>query len=220
MSCRQFVIDYIEGRVTTRAFLDRLNSDMQLCQWLQSIVPQGKIGYYEVSVDADGVAKQETGPYDVVRIIAGYWKWPWNKLSNELNTHYEITKLFQEAFPQERIRPDKSIEEKFNFMLDACPAYIGGEEVIGSGILEEIYEDTPVNLNKAHRVKYFKEKVKNLFYIENNHYPHWLQEAEWPMSNGKPMKYLSSKKIYNGEGREYTFENPDTHDVRTVIQIS
>ena len=161
MSCRQFVIDYIEGRVTTRAFLDRLNSDMQLCQWLQSIVPQGKIGYYEVSVDADGVAKQETGPYDVVRIIAGYWKWPWNKLSNELNTHYEITKLFQEAFPQERIRPDKSIEEKFNFMLDACPAYIGGEEVIGSGIMEEIYEDTPVNLNKAHRVKYFKEKVKN-----------------------------------------------------------
>ena len=216
MSCRQFVIDYIEGRVTTRAFLDRLNSDMQLCQWLQSIVPQGKIGYYEVSVDADGVAKQETGPYDVVRIIAGYWKRPWNKLSNELNTHYEITKLFQEAFPQERICPDKSIEEKFNFMLDACPAYIGGEEVIGSGILEEIYEDIPVNLNKAHRVKYFKEKVKNLFYIENNHYPHWVQEAEWPFHDGKPMRFVGQKT--DGELVTYTFIDDATGEVETVEQ--
>ena len=216
MSCRQFVIDYIEGRVTTRAFLDRLNSDMQLCQWLQSIVPQGKIGYYEVSVDADGVTKQETGPYDVVRIIAGYWKWPWNKLGNELNTHFEITKLFQEAFPQERICPDKSIEEKFNFMLDACPAYIGGEEVIGSGILEEIYEDIPVNLNKAHRVKYFKEKVKNLFYIENNHYPHWVQEAEWPFHDGKPMRFVGQKT--NGELVTYTFIDDATGEVETVEQ--
>lgn len=220
MSCKQFVIDYIEGRVTTEVFLNRLNSDLMLRQWLQSIVPRGKLGYYEVSADEDGVTQQETGPYDVVRTIAGYWKWSWNKLGNELNTHCEITRLFQEAFPQKQIQPDKSIERKFNFMLDACPAYIGGEEVAGSGILEEVYEGIPANLNKAQRVHYFKEKVKKLFYIQNNHYPHWLQDPEWPMSDGRPMRYLSSEKIYKGEGRAYIFENPDTHDVKKVIQIS
>lgn len=219
MDCRQIVVDYIEGRITTKEFLDAAIADERVYQWLQSVVPAGKIGYYDTSVDENGKATQEVGPYDVRRVIAGFWKCPWDKLGNELNTHYEITRIFQEAFPQEHITPDQSIEEKFDFLLDACPSYIGGEEVAESGILERLYERIPKGLGKSAQKKWFREEVKKLFLIEDKHYPCWLQEPEWPMSDGKPMKYISSKKRWGGEGREYLFEDTHTHRTRTIMQI-
>ena len=77
MDCRQIVVDYIEGRITTKEFLDAAIADERVYQWLQSVVPAGKIGYYDTSVDENGKATQEVGPYDVRRVIAGFWKCPW-----------------------------------------------------------------------------------------------------------------------------------------------
>ena len=51
MDCRQIVVDYIEGRITTKEFLDAANADERVYQWLQSVVPAGQIGYYDTSVD-------------------------------------------------------------------------------------------------------------------------------------------------------------------------
>ena len=33
------------------------------------------------------------------------------------------------AFPEDGIVIDQTLSEKFDFMLDACPEYIGGPEV-------------------------------------------------------------------------------------------
>ena len=39
------------------------------------------------------------------------------------------------------------------------------------------------------------------------------------VDENKPMKYISSKKRWGGEGREYLFEDTHTHRTRTIMQI-
>lgn len=42
------MIDFVEGRVKIELFLEELDRNNALYEWIQSIVPKGKIGYYDV----------------------------------------------------------------------------------------------------------------------------------------------------------------------------
>ena len=62
---KKFVIDFVEGRVKIELFLEELDRNNALYEWIQSIVPKGKIGYYDVKKNPDGSISQEVGPYDI-----------------------------------------------------------------------------------------------------------------------------------------------------------
>ncbi|MBO7763077.1 MAG: hypothetical protein J6T24_09795 [Clostridia bacterium] len=76
--------------------------------------------------------------------------------------------------------------------------------------------------------KYFYRKysLKSLFHIESNKYPHWIQEAEWPMGeDGIPMKFISQKRRKGKHYEtllftEFLFEDIKTGKQRIVEQFT
>ena len=64
--------------------------------------------------------------------------------------------------------------------------------------------------------KYVKDRCKTLFYLEKKHYPHWVQESEWPIKNGKPLRYIGSKR--SGDLVQFIFDEVDTKEQVIIEQ--
>ena len=77
----------------------------------------------------------------------------------------------------------------------------------------------PTDLSDAQRIKWFKQRVKDLFHIQGNKYPRWLNDPEWPMSGKKPMRFVSQKHDKNYI-YEYVFEDVDTGKIRVIKQFT
>lgn len=217
---KQFVIDYLEGSVSSDEFLDIVKNDSSVLEWLQSIVPQNKKSYSNTILH-DGTLKQDICPFSVSDMINNMWMRIdlVGKLSREYEILCAIERLMKEAFPNLILRSENPIKEKWNFMLDACPEYVLSVEVEESGILDRIIDELPKDISRSKRIKLFREQVKAEFGIERQTYPRWVQQSEWPMSlTGKPMKYLSSRQIRKKEIVVYIFVDVDTGEERVIQQ--
>jgi len=215
---KQYVINYIEGRVESKQFLKKLQDNPKLIEWLQSIVPEGKIMHINQGYNIDGTLNRKAVQYNVQDSINEIWSCSGSSpLGRELNTFAEISTLMHEAYPAINLEEDTSLEEKFNFLLDACPEYLNSLEISNAGILDNLMAELPESMPKSKRVKAFKDKIKAMFYIEGQKYPRWIQESEWPLSKtGKPTKFLRQKA--DGEVCFYYFLDMDTKEEIEVMQ--
>lgn len=147
-----------------------------------------------------------------------------SKLGRYLNIHGYFSRVLTDAFPDDGIIVDQTLSDKFDFMLDACPQYIGGPEV--DHLLDELLEGIPEDLAKTKRIKLYKEKAKAMFYITGNKFPRWVQEAEWPLApSGKPMRFVEQKCKKGNEYKmtmytHFIFEDVDTGEIRVVDQFT
>lgn len=216
---KKYVIDYVEGRIESKAFLESLHNDPQIMEWLQSIVPKDKLGYYdEIITREDGTWYQKTGPYCIKDVIDSIWnRRGISFLENEMETFSVISRLMKEAFPDEEMQVDSTLEDKFRFILIACPEYLYSAEIENAGILESLIEEFPESMPKTKRIKAFRDKLKAMFYVEGQKYPRWIQESEWPLSKtGKPTKFLRQKS--KGEVSFYYFLDVDTGEEIEIMQ--
>lgn len=215
---KQYVIDYLEGRVQSKEFIKELQKDTKIMDWLQSIVPEGKIGYFEKITNDDGTWYQRTGPFLIKHTLDVIWEeLPESELGKEYETFCAIARLMKESFPQEKINLDRTLEKKSKFLMDACPEYLDSIEISSAGILDKLMEELPEDMPKTKRIKQFKEKLKAMFYVEGQKYPRWLQGSEWPLSKtGKPTKFLRQKA--KGEVSYYYFLDMDTNEEIEVMQ--
>ena len=69
------------------------------------------------------------------------------KLGKYLNIHSLFSKVLATAFPNDNIVIDETLRNKHWFMLEACPEYIGGEEV--DNLLMDLLESLPDKLSKT-----------------------------------------------------------------------
>lgn len=208
---KQYVIDFVEGRVEARDFMIRFRDDPALAEWLQSIVPEGKVAYMTDPNAMEWMLVEI--PYDIhFQIDKDIEKF--DDLGNQYNVHCEISRLILEVFSDEGIEKSNKFKKRFNFLIKNCPNSVGGPEAdayIGK-ILNEIPEDLPTKT----RIQMFRARIKEEFHLDGKRYPYWLQEAEWPMNNGKPMRYVSQAS--KGEMRFYLFEDVETGEERVVFQ--
>ena len=216
---KKYVIDYVEGKIESKAFLESLHNDSQIMEWLQSIVPKDKLGYYDdIVTREDGTWYQKTGPYCIKDVIDSIWnRRGISFLENEMETFSVISRLMKEAFPDEEMQVDSTLEDKFRFILIACPEYLYSAEIENAGILESLIEEFPESMPKTKRIKAFRDKLKAMFYVEGQKYPRWIQESEWPLSKtGKPTKFLRQKS--KGEVSFYYFLDVDTGEEIEIMQ--
>ncbi len=216
---KKYVIDYVEGKIESKAFLESLHNDSQIMEWLQSIVPKDKLGYYDdIVTREDGTWYQKTGPYCIKDVINSIWnRRGISFLENEMETFSVISRLMKEAFPDEEMQVDSTLEDKFRFILIACPEYLYSAEIENAGILESLIEEFPESMPKTKRIKAFRDKLKAMFYVEGQKYPRWIQESEWPLSKtGKPTKFLRQKS--KGEVSFYYFLDVDTGEEIEIMQ--
>ena len=228
MEIKQFVLDFVTGKVNPKVFIDTLEQHPEIFDWLQSIVPEG-LTCYESRMVLDRFGVEEPIsieiPYDIRIVIKQHLEDSHrDRWGLYLNIHDAISKLLKKAFPHENINVSDEIEKRFDFGLNAIPEYLGGVEV--SDIVDDIIDSIPQNLSKSARIKLCKEKLREQFHIESNKYPRWIQEAEWPMGeDGIPMKFISQKRK-KGKSydtmlfTEFLFEDVKTGKQRIVEQFT
>ena len=208
---KQYVIDFVEGRVEARDFMIRFRDDPALAEWLQSIVPEGKVAYM---TDPDAMEWMLVEiPYDIHRQLDSDIV-ELEKIGEQYNVHCEISRLILEVFPDDGIKKSNKIEKRFDFLIKNCPRSVGGPEA--DPYIEKILNEIPEDLPNKTRVQMFRTRIKEEFHLDGKKYPYWLQEAEWPMNNGKPMRYVSQAS--KGEMRFYLFEDVETGEERVVFQ--
>lgn len=223
---KRLVLDFVEGNIPPKEFWDMCQEDERIFDWIQSVVPKDKICYKNtpyVEYTEDGIClnkiKSEIIPYDIRIVIKQSCNYSSTMLGKLLNFHGIISRLMKEVFPNENFIVSQELSNKFMFMLDACPRYIGGYEVDCSGILEELLDTVPEGLSMKQKINWYRSQVKEMFHITSNYYPRWIQEADWPMNNNRPMRFVSQNKA-PGEGNYYIFEDVETGERRTVFQCT
>ena len=209
-------VDYIEGRLDPGTFEMMLESNSTLLEWLQSIVPSNKTMYiYDsktnnvVQTAYNVIAKIK----DCERLDVGG---PKGSPEYRYAVHENISKLIAEAFPDIKLSKDESPRNNFMLCLDACPQYIGGTEIAQANIIGALLDEIPKTLSKTRRKRELKEKILKAFHIENKKYPRWNQEPEWPVYNGKPMKFIRTEKV-NSEIKIHYFIDAETGFERSVF---
>lgn len=146
-----------------------------------------------------------------------------NKLANRLNVQGWLYNLMKEIYPNEQLEKDNTLSEKYRFMLDVCPDYIGGCDIDDAEIIDKLIDSVPADLPKAKRTKEIKARIKDAFHVKGIVYPRWVQEPEWPLSkSGKPMRFVDQKRKKGKEYKDmlytlYTFEDVDTGE-RVVVE--
>ena len=240
MDYKKYVIDFVEGRLNAKEFIEYCEKNPQVLDWVQSIASKERKSYkvtrydvkaswprtvHEISKDImvwkdenDVVtAKQETVPFDISIAWEGWMEHGKSSDSGtQYNVHSGISDIVVEAFPNETINVSKSVRERFNFLLDVMPEYIEGPEA--EELVDAIISSLPNDLPKTKRIKEAKEKIKEAFHLGGGKYPRWAQSGEWPFSKtGKPMKFVSQKRKRDSELTEHTFEDVDTGE-RVIVE--
>ena len=220
VNIKKFVIDYLEGRVDSNEFIKTLKSDSSIFDWLQSMLPNGTTMFdYKFDEHFRVIEKKEV-PYNVSNVINGILtQLGETTLGKEYNLHCYIARLFEKYLPMEKFTIDKTLEVKVKFLLEACPEYLDSVAIENSGVFEKLMEQLPESMPKTKRIKEFRKRIKEMFYVEGQKYPRWIQESEWPLSKtGKPTKFLRQKSAHNGEVCYYYFLDVDTQEEIEVMQ--
>lgn len=66
---KQYVIDYVEGRVFSKEFRQKVITDPSIVKWLQSIVPEKQEMVIVEGIDAHGKSIIKHVPYNVEYLI-------------------------------------------------------------------------------------------------------------------------------------------------------
>ena len=152
MDEKRFWIDFAEGRISVPEMLERTEAEPALLDWLTKIAdPKFKTTVSTIEIDEDGDKNyiHFDQPFDAKLQIYEYIYsgFASGKLGRYLNVHGYFSRILTTAFPEDGIVVDQTLEDKFRFMLDACPSYIGGPEV--DQLLDELLETLPEGLSKA-----------------------------------------------------------------------
>ncbi len=218
MDFQQLTLDYLEGRITPADYENMIESDCGLFEWIQSILPEDKT-YSKWNLEQACLVHY---PYNIREIMQLHEALdhggPKGALSYHYHIHHEVDKIMRHAFPELEIHTDPRPEVLRELSMFAVPSYIGGKEVAEHNILGKLLEDIPMNLSVTAQKKLAKERAKEAFHITGNKYPHWIQSPEWPLHNGKPMKFVKTTKI-NSEMVCHQFIDEESGTITEVLDF-
>ena len=106
-------------------------------------------------------------------------------------------------------------EKEFAFYLDVVQDCFDGPEVaeVTRELLRELVDIKP----KSKRNAIAKQRIKDIFHVEGNNRPRWIQGPEWPMGQTSPMRFI--KRIRSGEEVQFHFIDFATGKKRVVRQF-
>lgn len=205
----EIVYDFLEGRCDYQVFIKQLYRDKSIFNWLQSLYREEMLEDSTFRCEnalwrANGNVKACIDNKKAF-CIGVYVR---NDIYNFL--YYYLTY----ALPERPIQRIDHYEKLAHLYTNAVPDCFGGPEV--DGLISDIIESVPEGLSKTQTVKYVKDRLKELFPWKKR--PFWIEMPEWPVSNGKPMEYISKKS--DGDLFLYLFRDPETGEERIVKQFA
>jgi len=239
MEAKQIVYDFLANRMQFKEFKQYCQEHPEVLDWVQSVVPADIKGYITIEDEAVKIRLEElknerpSDPMELITLLQKRYKQievPYDirdalsfacknvdEIGQWLNVHAELRRVLTKAFPDEEIEISDYIHKLFNFVIDACPEYIGGPEIDAANVFLDIYNRLPPGTETA-RKKEFKSQIKALFRCKGIKKPRWIQEPEWPMGVGSPMRFISQSN--KQDVFKYVFEDVDTGELRTIIQLA
>ena len=214
---KQYVFDFLEGKVPAKQFLKDIIEKKEIFAWLEKIQPKREEEYGKVQ--SNWTVKKIVAPYDIKRSILDGMVPAYGLYGQALNIQWVLVNMFKEVFPDKDWQIYPGLQETSDFLITAVPEYLDSIAIMSSELFDGLLEEFPATMPKTKRVKLFKEKLKEMFYVEGQKYPRWLQESEWPLSPmGKPTKFLRQKTVHGGEATIYYFLDMDTNEEIEIMQ--
>lgn len=198
----QIIVDYVEGKLTSEEFHRVLLND----KILQKILK-----------DSYDVKCQYLKPYNYNLFdyfMQGYLFQ--SKNWNKIRIQYVLQAELIEFLKKNNIKyfQYKKYENDYDFLLDIQPAWLNIDD---DSIFQKIIAEIPQDFSKNKRIKLGKERVKALFKYDKT-YPRWIQGAEWPIVNGKPLVFSHQEKAKDGDIRTYYYFYDEDTKEETVIE--
>lgn len=200
-------ICYAEGKMSGSDFEIEQASEPELWPWLQSLLTEEmktdpkhefwNICHSRSALEANNFRVKATA------LAFGYGFFG--------NMHDIVSSLVKTVYPDIKIKTPPSYTQ-YDFMYEIGVDYIGGKEA--DIIVQDILDKLPSDLKKSERKREAKNELRKAFPITKRK-PLWVQEPEWPVSNGKPLKFISQTK--DGEKVCYEFYD-EANDCKTIIE--
>lgn len=125
--------------------------------------------------------------------------------------HHLVSTLVSTQYPEIRIKQPPSYS-MLDFLCDIGLECIGGPEA--DELVKSVIDSLPDELNLRERKKQAKRRLKALFGITGKK-PVWIQEPEWPVMNGSPLRFVSQEQ--SGELVSYRFID-DSSGEQVIIE--
>ena len=116
-------------------------------------------------------------------------------------------------------RPAGRFGNVYSLILKSVPAYLDPPmEFMTEKVI--LFES---DLSEAQKKKLIRQRLKELFkYVDKP--PRWIQGADWPIRDGKPMIFLGqlpidAPELFHDKGAAYLFFDPDKGNFETVTQF-
>lgn len=204
MKYLQIAINLIEGKITVDEFMQQAMETPSVFEALQNLIPSSTTRCVQKIVGAELIANQVA--YNVKEYLTELYLS--GTLDSKINIFAEVRDIILSEYPN--IKVDNSLIEKFVFILNNTPNYIGGAEA--EKVLERIYD----NMETAKPTDYNK-LVRCSFTVADKP-PRWIQSPEWPIDHsGKPLQFLYEKRL-NKEEKEYLFKKIDSDKIISIKQ--
>ena len=196
----QIMQGFVEGTIDISAFKLEFDNNPAVKKTLADdpLCPQGT--YYLLPEDKD-----------IVRFLE---ERRWTTRSEQYGVWGEIRRfLSRYDYP---FKPNEYYKERYNFLLDIQPRWldITNEDFLNTQVIAKI----PEGLTKAKRIQWCKARLKELFKYDKSP-PRWIQSAEWPILEGKPLVFRKQiNNIADNERVDYIFYCPETGEEHIVTQ--
>lgn len=198
--------------------------DVQAIQIMKEFV-EGKMPVqdFKYHFDNNPIVKKtlNTDPNRVPNIAFGYNLIPYlEKLDTEtISGAYSLFELIKQFLNRNAYIciPTDIYSQKYTFILKIQPSWL---DITDENFLQEkVLSEIPEGLSETKQINWCKTKLKELFKYENKP-PRWVQEAEWPIVNGKPLVFKNQTKEKKDDERVYFhFYDPETGIEKTVMQV-
>lgn len=206
------IFDFLTLKITATEFAAKIEADDHIINIIKTRIPDSKRFWDDVwdTSPLSGEAFHHDS-YDLRKTLtAGYYNL--YSISNRAEAYKLIYKLFGSDFPGIEYNP--YYRQLSLISIDSVPDYIGGKEV--DPIITEVIDLRPADLTEKKQYEWIRTRLKETFYIQKGKYPRWIQYADWPVHNGKPMRFI--KQWHTGDLYCYMFEDEETGCKRVVEQ--
>jgi len=198
----QPILDYVEGRMSITEFQRLFDTDKSLQSTLK------------LPMDKKYTFLKLYG-YNYYNFFKNYYDYKdrnWNTIANRYGIQAELKRLLDEYGISYNAL--SKYKEEYGFLIDIQPVWTFSND---DSILQPIIDSIPKDLPKTKRIALGKEKIKALFKYDKT-YPRWVQGAEWPIVNGKPLVFSHQEKAKGGDIRTYYYFYDEDTKEETVIE--
>lgn len=207
------IYEFLKLKISSIEFRRHLLEDEKLLTRIAAKLPKSTFAHDPEWKDSPMCAEAFSyDDFDLRRTLTvGYYGL--GKLYGVGGAYNLIYDLFCDEYPE--VERSDYYQQLYDLTMDCVPECV--ESVEASEVIFSVVLGTE-GLSDGERKKQIKAQIAELFYLnESKKRPRWIQSSDWPLSNGRPMRFIGQKS--DGEVTRYTFED-DLTKVRKIVEQS